>query len=260
MEDVSSNTSGKLDESDLLALLGKIMVGLIFLVVVFILFFHIYTKWFLNRQQQQDTGDDSNGDTWRKVNGQGLDPTILETIPVVVFDSKEFKDGAILECTICLCEFTDGDKMRCLPKCNHGFHVECIDTWLQCHSTCPLCRNPILTTGELPLETVESEVSGSGTAELPNFPTNVLFWGNETQVSTLCNPCLDSTVASTSNNRSHGMLVVDIPGRVSEEEESRYVMPERLKRLVRLLSGNRRVINPYSSRNIDIEQGSRSPS
>ncbi|KAJ8560898.1 hypothetical protein K7X08_027088 [Anisodus acutangulus] len=257
MEDASSSISSKLDESDVLALLGKIMVGVImflFLVVVFIFFLYL-TKWFLNRRQRQDTGgDDSDGGTRRKVNAQGLDPSILETIPVLSFDGKEFKDGIILECTICLCEFTDGEKMRCLPKCNHGFHVECIDTWLQCHSTCPLCRDVISTSGELVLETVESEDSGSSSTELPNFPTNVLFWGNETQVSTLCNPCLDSN-ASTSN-RSHGMLVIDIPGQVNEEEESRYVMPERLRRLVRLLSGNKRAINPSSSRNVDIEQGS----
>ncbi|KAK4354545.1 hypothetical protein RND71_026739 [Anisodus tanguticus] len=262
MEDALSSNSGKLDESDVLALLGKIMVGVImflFLVVVFIFFLYLI-KWFLNYRQRQDTGsDDSDGGTRRKVNGQGLEPSILETIPVLAFDGKEFKDGTILECTICLCEFTEGEKMRFLPKCNHGFHVECIDAWLQCHSTCPLCRNAISTSGELALETVESEASGSGSTELPYFPTNVLFWGNETQFSTLCNPCLDST-GSMSNHRSNGMLVIDIPGRVSEEEESSYVMPESLRRLVRLLSGNKRVSNPSSSRNVDIEQGSRSPS
>lgn len=252
----------KLDESGLMALLGRIMVGVILFMslVVFIIFLiHVYTKWFLNRRRQ-DTAGDPDGGTRRKVNAKGLDPLILETIPVVAFDVNELKDGT-LECTICLCEFCEGEKMRFLPKCNHGFHVDCIDMWFQSHSTCPLCRNAISTTEELPLEIMEEgsgSGSGSATTELPILPTNVLFWGNETQVSTLCNPCLDST-ASTSD-RSHGMLVIDIPREINEEEESKYVMPEGLRRLMRLLSGDRRVFNPSSSRNVDVEQGSRSPS
>ena len=27
-----------------------------------------------------------------------------------------------------------------LPKCNHAFHISCIDTWLRSHTNCPLCR------------------------------------------------------------------------------------------------------------------------
>ncbi|OIT00759.1 PREDICTED: RING-H2 finger protein ATL3-like [Nicotiana attenuata] len=246
MEDASS---GKLDQSGALAFIGKIVVGVIvflFLVVIFIFFLHLYVKWSRNRRRQE-----ANGSTERrhKVKVQGLDQSIFITIPVLAFDAKEFKLHGTLECTICLCEVTEGEKTRFLPNCNHGFHVDCIDMWFQCHSTCPLCRNEVSTTSEVEAST-----------ELPNFPTNVLYWGNETQVSTLCsNPCLGST-ASTSNNRPHGMLVIDIPGRISEEE-SKSVMPERLRRLMRLLSGDRRVFSPSSSQNVDIEQGGgRSPS
>ncbi|KAI9108086.1 hypothetical protein K1719_020959 [Acacia pycnantha] len=48
------------------------------------------------------------------------------------------------ECPICLGEFEKGDKVRMLPKCNHGFHVSCIDTWLLSHSSCPNCRHSLL--------------------------------------------------------------------------------------------------------------------
>ena len=44
-------------------------------------------------------------------------------------------------CAICLADFTDGDKIRVLPKCNHEFHVDCIDKWLLSHSSCPTCRH-----------------------------------------------------------------------------------------------------------------------
>ncbi|KAL5158231.1 RING-H2 finger protein ATL73 [Glycine soja] len=44
-------------------------------------------------------------------------------------------------CAICLTEFSDGDRIRFLPNCNHRFHVDCIDKWLLSHSSCPTCRN-----------------------------------------------------------------------------------------------------------------------
>ncbi|PON72747.1 43kDa postsynaptic protein [Parasponia andersonii] len=44
-------------------------------------------------------------------------------------------------CAICLVDFSEGDKIRVLPKCNHRFHIACIDKWLLSHSSCPTCRN-----------------------------------------------------------------------------------------------------------------------
>lgn len=58
------------------------------------------------------------------------------------------EDIPVTECPICLGEFEKGDKVRMLPKCNHGFHVRCIDTWLVSHSSCPNCRNSLLVEGE----------------------------------------------------------------------------------------------------------------
>ncbi|CAK8573424.1 unnamed protein product [Lathyrus sativus] len=41
---------------------------------------------------------------------------------------------------ICLSDFAAGDEIRVLPHCGYGFHVACIDTWLESHSSCPSCR------------------------------------------------------------------------------------------------------------------------
>ncbi|CAO2820764.1 unnamed protein product [Amaranthus hypochondriacus] len=47
------------------------------------------------------------------------------------------------DCMVCLGEFTEGEKIKVLPKCNHGFHTKCIDTWLLSNSTCPTCRHSL---------------------------------------------------------------------------------------------------------------------
>jgi len=42
-------------------------------------------------------------------------------------------------CTICLAEYQDEELMRKLP-CDHAYHSECIDKWLNRVNHCPLCR------------------------------------------------------------------------------------------------------------------------
>ncbi|KAF9595733.1 hypothetical protein IFM89_003475 [Coptis chinensis] len=72
----------------------------------------------------------------------GLKKRALRQIPIAVYGSGF--DIQATECPICLGDFEDGEKVRVLPKCNHGFHVRCIDTWLAAHSSCPTCRRSLL--------------------------------------------------------------------------------------------------------------------
>ncbi|XP_054784432.1 RING-H2 finger protein ATL74-like [Prosopis cineraria] len=72
----------------------------------------------------------------------GLKKRHLSQIPVKVYGPAA--NIPATECPICLGEFEKGDKVRMLPKCNHGFHVSCIDTWLLSHSSCPNCRHSLL--------------------------------------------------------------------------------------------------------------------
>ncbi|KAI3917620.1 hypothetical protein MKW98_021382 [Papaver atlanticum] len=48
-------------------------------------------------------------------------------------------------CSICLCELSNGERVRVLRKCKHIFHKECIDEWLPFRSlNCPICRVPVI--------------------------------------------------------------------------------------------------------------------
>ncbi|KAG2400047.1 RING-H2 finger protein [Vigna angularis] len=69
----------------------------------------------------------------------GIDRTVVESLPVFRFGAlRGQKEG--LDCAVCLTKFEAAEVLRLLPKCKHAFHVECVDTWLDAHSTCPLCR------------------------------------------------------------------------------------------------------------------------
>ncbi|KAK3031589.1 hypothetical protein RJ639_035595 [Escallonia herrerae] len=73
---------------------------------------------------------------------RGLDLAVVETFPTFeysVVKSHQIGKGA-LECAVCLNEFEDDEKLRLIPKCDHVFHSECIDQWLDSHVTCPVCR------------------------------------------------------------------------------------------------------------------------
>lgn len=247
-----------LGDSNTVEITGKIMVLAIiflFMVVMFVLMLHLYAKWFWWRFEERTVPQPRNRRRRRRfvfAPGQdpvvygshqiGLEAKILKSLPVLVFKNEDFKDG--LECAVCLCDVVEGEKTRLLPKCNHGFHLDCIDMWFQSHSTCPLCRNLVSVESCKPNSTdsngeemnvlVSSEgenLSHVNGLESSNFPTHVLVWGNsQTQVSSSFGvsleersshqqPCSASSSSSTlgsdngNSNRcnGNGMLVIDIP-------------------------------------------------
>lgn len=104
----------------------------------------------------------------------GIKPSVLRSIPVVDFDSREFKDD--VECVVCLSNLVDGDKARLLPSCNHWFHADCIDSWFRSHSTCPICRKRVVSVqrGARPeLHGDESLTQNRDRSpEHPGFPTD----------------------------------------------------------------------------------------
>ncbi|XP_015062255.1 putative RING-H2 finger protein ATL69 [Solanum pennellii] len=86
----------------------------------------------------------------------GLDRPVIESFPKVVLGESKRLPSSISDtntCAICLCEYCVKDSVRCMPECNHCFHADCVDEWLQKSGSCPICRSsPVSTSaGSTPL-------------------------------------------------------------------------------------------------------------
>ncbi|GLT99092.1 hypothetical protein SLE2022_165560 [Rubroshorea leprosula] len=204
------------------AISGKIMLSAIvvlFFVVILMFSLHLYARWFLlrARSRQSRTRRRSasvhrqsvslhidTGNNLATTATRGLDVRILKSLPVFTYSSKTHPDST-LDCAVCLSEFEENESGRILPKCNHSFHIECIDMWFHSHSTCPLCRTPVEEYGPAPAnpgdavltipEPVSDPVSGPG----------------------MCATCQhENEQAGPSSRRSRSKLSVEVPRRSCE--------------------------------------------
>ncbi|XP_023733348.1 RING-H2 finger protein ATL16 [Lactuca sativa] len=71
---------------------------------------------------------------------RGLDEVLIREIPIFQYTESEGEKRSLYECVVCLTDFQEMDTLRVLPSCNHAFHLDCIDIWLQNNANCPLCR------------------------------------------------------------------------------------------------------------------------
>nr|CAN63658.1 hypothetical protein VITISV_008414 [Vitis vinifera] len=62
---------------------------------------------------------------------KGLSASDLDKLPKLA--GKDLVVGA--ECAVCLDEIESDAPARLIPGCNHGFHLQCADTWLSKHSS-----------------------------------------------------------------------------------------------------------------------------
>ncbi|KGN62136.1 RING-H2 finger protein ATL78 [Cucumis sativus] len=108
----------------------------------------------------------------------GVHKKAIKSFTVVQFSLDLNLPGLDPECVICLSEFATGDKLRLLPKCNHGFHVKCIDKWLSSHSSCPKCRQCLVQTCEkiagVASASASASSSSSGHSPSPPPPPSVV--------------------------------------------------------------------------------------
>ncbi|RCV08195.1 hypothetical protein SETIT_1G306900v2 [Setaria italica] len=71
--------------------------------------------------------------------GAGLASEEVGELPCHEF-KEERAGGGGGECVVCLEAILAGARCRVLPRCGHGFHAECVDSWLRRSRRCPVCR------------------------------------------------------------------------------------------------------------------------
>lgn len=72
------------------------------------------------------------------VGGSPASEAVIRNLPTLAL-TQEDVDGKDGLCPVCKDEFMAGDITMQLP-CNHGYHTNCIVTWLHMRNTCPVCR------------------------------------------------------------------------------------------------------------------------
>lgn len=94
------------------------------------------------------TNSESSESSLAHISISGINEKALKTFSIVNYSAELNLPVLDSECVICLSDFAPGERVKVLPKCNHGFHIRCIDRWLNSHSSCPTCRHCLIQTCE----------------------------------------------------------------------------------------------------------------
>ncbi|KAF3795263.1 RING-H2 finger protein [Nymphaea thermarum] len=114
----------------------------LFAVLFLVLLIHFYVRWSLERSRRRNRL--LTFMNLLALCNSGLEQSVIRSLHTFSFAAGSGggqKDD--LECAVCLSAFEEKEMGRLLPECNHEFHVDCIDTWFQSHSTCPVCRTQV---------------------------------------------------------------------------------------------------------------------
>ncbi|CAI0452753.1 unnamed protein product [Linum tenue] len=108
-------------------------------------FFSLYIRRFASDAAAAAAAGSAEGGNHyrRRSQKKGLDPEVVKSLPAYCYRKGcGGGDGKydLAECAICLGEFEEEETVKMIPVCQHVFHVQCVDTWLNSHVNCPLCR------------------------------------------------------------------------------------------------------------------------
>ncbi|KAL1060471.1 hypothetical protein V6Z11_1Z095900, partial [Gossypium hirsutum] len=106
-------------------------------VVTIIAFLHLCSRYHLRRKERRQRAAlhrqrtqiaATNESSINEALKSGLDPLIIASLPMITYKLTPGQVDDHDEPTEC----------SVLLNCKHMFHVECIDTWLGSHTTCPI--------------------------------------------------------------------------------------------------------------------------
>lgn len=119
---------------------SPVWIGLVGVVAgaIVVTVYHLIAVCWCNQRRPPNTrqGPDDH-QTNQEGGASSISNSMAQLIPIFRY-SKEYCEEQT--CAVCLCDFTEAEEVRVLPECLHLFHVACVDTWLNSHSSCPLCR------------------------------------------------------------------------------------------------------------------------
>lgn len=140
------------------------VLGIMATVFLLVGYYIFLTKCCLNRQQfdplrrfsvmRAQRSEDplmAYSPSWQS---RGLDELLIREIPSFQYSKSEGEERSLYKCVVCLNEFQENDTLKVLPSCKHGFHLDCIDIWLQSNDNCPLCRLSISGTTRYPIDRI----------------------------------------------------------------------------------------------------------
>ena len=94
----------------------------------------------------QDTIEDENIVTIEDENIVSIENENIDTIDDEIDESNQTinsNQNFDNRCVICMENIEKESIIRKLNKCNHFFHINCIDKWFESKITCPTCRQDI---------------------------------------------------------------------------------------------------------------------
>ncbi|KAK1416459.1 hypothetical protein QVD17_32250 [Tagetes erecta] len=103
-------------------------MAIVFIIYIFLI---CYAGWY-NHRHQTDA-------PVKPATVSGLSSAELEKLPVTTGKDLVLQ----MECAVCLDDVEPEQLARMFPGCNHGFHLQCADTWLTKNPICPVCRNKL---------------------------------------------------------------------------------------------------------------------
>lgn len=165
----SSSTSPEMEnvESDIVVILAALLCAVMCVVGLMAL---VRCAWFVRSSDRSDIGN-------AKAGNKGLKRKVVNSFPIIRYGREEGNSKfGTSECAICLGEYGEGEEIRVLGECGHGFHVGCIDKWLSSHSSCPSCRTILgvvlrsLTSPSTHLKPIEMQLENQ-TPTLSSYPS-----------------------------------------------------------------------------------------
>jgi len=127
----------------------------------------------------------------------------IQELPVVNIQRSQVDNQA--ECSVCMEAFLVDATAKKLP-CNHLFHPECIDTWLQLHNTCPICRKEV----GIPNPAAQGAGGPSSVTRIQMEPRVNLQRLTPRQLHTAGGSAGSSTAPATTSSFTLGTIFTDI--------------------------------------------------